>query len=79
MHCCMGMKLHGQFAKVPEVAHIPVLSFYPRGGKIELIFILRAAVSKIQDDFQNCPIFMILGHETWSLAKVSEVAHVPPF
>ncbi len=42
-------------AKVPEVAHIP--SLYPRGVEIELIFALRAAVSKIRANFQNCNIW----------------------
>ncbi len=40
--------------KVPEVAHI--LSFYPMGVEIELIFALRAVVSEIRADFQTCHI-----------------------
>ncbi len=39
--------------KVPEVAHIR--SFYPQGVEIELIFAVRAAVSEIRANFQNCP------------------------
>ncbi len=31
--------------------------FLPQGGKIELIFALRAAVSKIQANVQNCHIW----------------------
>ncbi len=50
-------------AKVPEVAHI--LFFYPDGVKIELIFPLKAAVSEIQADFQNCHI----EHETTYMYK----------
>ncbi len=30
-------------------------------------------VSEIQGDFQNCHIFV---HETWTLEKVAEVAHL---
>ncbi len=45
----------GPSAKVPEVAHIA--SFYRNGGEIELIFALRAAVSEIRADFQNCHIW----------------------
>ncbi len=56
-----------QVAKVPEVAHI--LSFYP-WVEIELIFALRAAVSVIQVDFQNCHIW------ARNLAKVPEVVNI---
>ncbi len=56
-------------AKVPEVAHI--VSFYPQGVKIELVFALRAAVSKIRAT--------IFRHETWPLAKFPEVPHILPF
>ncbi len=48
-----------QVAKVPEVAHI--LSFYPR-VEFDLIFTLRAAVSEIWANFQNCHIW------AWNLA-----------
>ncbi len=58
-----------QVAKVPEVAHTP---FLPQGVETELVFALRAAVSKIWANFQNCHIW-IYGHETWQLAKVPEV------
>ena len=66
-------------ANVPEVAHVP--SFYPGAGvggggsEIELIFAVRAAISKIRDDFQNA----IFGHENWPLAKVQEVVHMHSF
>ncbi len=39
---------------------------------MELIFALRAVVSKI---FK----IAVFGHETWSLAQVLEVAHIPSF
>ena len=42
--------------KMPEVAHIH--SFYPKGVKIELIFALLAAVSEVQEDFQNYHIWV---------------------
>ncbi len=58
-------------AKVPEFAH--TLSFYPTGVKIELIFVLWAAVSEIQAELFKTAIF---GHETWSLPKIQEVAHI---
>ena len=61
-----------QLAKVPEVAHIPVLSFYPRGVEIEVIFNIRAAVSRYRPFFK----ISIFGHETCHMAKVSEVAHI---
>ena len=44
------------------------------GSKWSLTFALRAAVSKIRSDFKVA----IFGHETWSLTKVSEVAHIIP-
>ncbi len=53
----------------PEVAHI--LSFYPRGSSLFSIYGQR---------FQRYgPIFKIaiFGHETWQVAKVPEVAHIP--
>ena len=42
-----------QMAKVPEVPHM--LSFYPKGAETELIFTLRAAVSKIRGHFSKMP------------------------
>ncbi len=67
-------------AKVPEVAQI--LSFYPRGSNSKLSF-FRSMGSSFRDTdqfFQNCHIqFMILGHETWPLVKVPQVAHVLSF
>ena len=48
--------------KVPEVAHI-LFFLSRRGGEIELIFGLRAAVSEIQTNFQNCHIW------AWHLAS----------
>ncbi len=44
-----------QVAKVPQVTHIP--SFYPTGWKLSLFFALRAAVSEIRTNFQNCYIW----------------------
>ena len=41
--------------KVPEVAYGP--SFYPNGVEIELIFALRATVSKIWADFETYDIW----------------------
>ena len=64
----MGMKL-GKWLKFHKLH-----SFY-QTGEIELIFTLRAAVSEIQANFQNCHI----GHETWPLANVPEVAYVSNF
>ncbi len=57
---------------MPDVAYI--LSFYPNGVEIELIFALRAAVSKVRQIFK----IAIFGHETWPLAKVPEFAHMLP-
>ncbi len=45
----------GIWKKVPEVAYEP--SFYPKGVEIELTFALRAVVSEIWADFQNCHIW----------------------
>ena len=47
-------------AKVPEVAHITL--FPPKVFKIELIFALRAVVSEMRANFQNCRIC------AWNLA-----------
>ena len=49
--------------------------FLPQGIEIDIIFALRAAVSEVWANFKNCHI----GHETWPLAKVPEVAHIPSF
>ena len=46
--------------------------FLLHGVEIELIFALRVMVSAIRADFK----IAIYGHETWSLAKVPEVAHI---
>ncbi len=54
-----------QVAKVQKVVHIP--SFYPKGSKLSLFLTLRAAVSEIQDNFQNCHIW------AWNLA----IGHSP--
>ncbi len=58
-----------QVADVPEGARIT--SFYPQGGKIELIFPLWAAVSEIR-------AIAIFWHETWQVAKVPKVACIQP-
>ncbi len=44
-----------QLAKVPEVSHMIV--FLPQVVEIELVFTLWAAVSEIQDNYQNCPVW----------------------
>ncbi len=64
-----------QVAKVSEVAHIHVLSFYPSGLKLRL-FLLYG-----QRFLTYRPIFKIaiFGHETLSLTKDPEVAHNSPF
>ncbi len=54
-------------AKVPEVEHIPCV--YPRGSKLSFFFVLRAAVSKIQANFQNCHIWawnLVIGQSSRS-------------
>ncbi len=49
-------------------------AFLPSGvRKLSLLFAVRAAVCKRQSDFKTD----IFRHETWSLAKVSDVAHIP--
>ena len=50
--------------------------FLPHGGEIEIIFVLRAAVSEIYGLIFKMALF---GHETWPLAKVPEVAHLLSF
>ncbi len=65
-------------AKVPEVAHI--LPFYPRrctytlflphGIEIEPIFALRAVVSEVWANFQNCHIW------EWNLAIFSKLPYL---
>ncbi len=68
------MKKIWPLAKVPEVAHT---LFLPQGVKIELIFALRATVSKIWFlRYGPTSKIAIFGHETWPLAKVPEVAHI---
>ncbi len=49
--------------------------FLPQWVEIELIFDLWAVVSKISADFE----IAIFGHETWSLTKDPEVAHILSF
>ena len=51
--------------------------FLSQGLEIELIFALRAAVSeiRIRADIQNC----LFGHETSSLPKDPDVAHILSF
>ncbi len=51
----LGMKL-SHWPKCQKL-HIYFLSIYPSGVGIELIFVLRAAVSEIEADFQNCHIW----------------------
>ena len=59
-------------AKVPEVAHACILSFYPSGSKLSLFLNPRAAVAGV---YPNIAIF---GYETWPLAKVPETVHILP-
>ncbi len=122
-HMCWNTLCESQIS-----LHFALRLFLPQGVEIELIFALRAAVSEIQADFQNCHIlawnlaigqssriahilasfypkgsklspffcstgasiqadfkfeiqadFQNLRHETWPLAKVPEVAHIPSF
>ncbi len=47
--------------------------FLPQGVQIELNFALRSEVSEIRIKIA------IFGHETWQVAKVPEVAHIPSF
>ena len=63
-------------AKVPEVAHIHVLSFYLTGSKLSLFFLLYGQQFPRYGAIFKIAIF---GHETWTLAKVPEVAHIPSF
>ena len=59
----------------PKFQKLHIFSFYTSGIENELNFALQAGVSEIQADF-NIAIF---GHETWPLAKVTELAHTPSF
>ena len=69
----LGMKL-GYWLKLQKFTYTHVLPFYPRGLKLS-IFTLRAAVSEIWANFQNCHIW------AWNLdtGKSSEVAHIFTF
>ncbi len=58
-------------AKVPEVAH--VLSFYPRGFKLSLFLLYGQRFPRYGPIFK----IAIFRHETWQVAKVPEVAHIP--
>ncbi len=49
--------------------------FLPQGVAVELILALWAPVSEIRANFK----IAIFGHETWQVAKVSEVAHISSF
>ncbi len=59
-----------EFEKVPEVAYGPSFSFYPKGLKLSLFSLYEQLFPRYE------PIFKIatLGHETWNLKKVPEVA-----
>ena len=59
-------------AKVSEVAHIPVLPFYPKGWKLSLVLIYGQRFPRYGLIFD----IAIFGHKTWQLAKVPEVAHI---
>ncbi len=59
MHASFGIK-DKSTEVVREIAHT---LFLPQGVEIELILALRAAVSKLQTDFQKLPYLgMKLGH-----------------
>ena len=117
------MGLENQIGHLPKFQKLHIYSISTSWVKIELIFTLRAAVSKIGANFQNCHIWAwnlapdnrsrsctytllstpggrnwayfcstdssfrdsefsklpYLGHETWPLAKVPEVAYILPF
>ncbi len=70
-------------AKVPEIAHTVYSLFLPQGVKIEPIFVLQAAISKIRAEFQNCHIWawnLAISHSSRSCTyilflKVPKVAH----
>ncbi len=68
----LGMKL-GHWQQIQKL-YIYFLS--TPGVKIGLSFTLWAAIFEMRADFQNCYIF---GHETWSLVKVPELAHIASF
>ncbi len=57
-------------AWIPEVAHI--LSFYPRGWKLSLYFLYGQRFPRYRPIFK----IAIFGHETWQVAKVTEIAHI---
>ncbi len=74
----------GYFSKLPYLAiklghwqkfrKLHIYSLLPQGVEIKLIFTLRAAVSEIWADFQNCHIWawnLVIGRSSWSCTKLS--------
>ena len=51
------------------------MSCYPRGSKLSLFSIYEQCFSRYRPFFK----IAIFGHQTWPLAKVPEVAHIPSF
>ncbi len=48
--------LEHQLDHWPKYQKLHIYLFLPQGGEIEFIFALRAALSEIRADFQNCHI-----------------------
>ncbi len=67
----LGMKL----GKWPKFQKLHINSFYPRGSKLRLFLLYGQRFPRYRQVFK----FVIFGHETWQVAKVSEVAHIPYF
>ena len=62
-------------ARVPEVVHIHVLSFYPTGSKLSLFFLYLQPFLR----YGTIIKISIFGHEIFSLKTVSKVAYVLSF
>ncbi len=73
----LGALLNNQlgwpWAKFPKVAH--ALFFLSQDVEIDHLFALRAAISEIMADFQNCH-FWAWNLHAWPLAKIPEVEHI---
>ncbi len=76
----MGYGDTGRFSKLPylgmNLSHWPklqnVVPFYPTGSKLSLFLLYGQRFPRYGPIFK----IVILGHDSWPLAKVSEVAHI---
>ena len=69
-----NIAIFGHETKWPKFQQSHIYSLSTPGVEIELIFVLRTAVSEISEIK-----IAIFGHETWQASKVPEVPHILSF